>query len=428
MNVLHVTNTDLAGGRFTGFYMQRALGAEHQVEMAVWTRTSASAHVHQLPPGNSVLHALAGAVGGIADRAGFDGLLGTSGWLLPNAAFFRDADVVHLHLIHSRANFSILSLPSLSRQKPLVWTLHDPWATTGGCEHSFECSKWLTGCATPCPHPRRRTALFARSAPQWHWKVKERVYKETDVTLIVASHWMEQRVARSPLMGHLPRHVIPFGIDLALFKPIDKAEAKRGLGISAHRQVIAFRDPGLQTDRFKGMQWLVDALRSYQPDRPTTLVILQGGKGFADLSPKYDIRTPGWIDGGELATVLAAADVFVMPSIQESFGLMAVEAMASGTPVIVFDGTALPEVIAAPIGGLSVPSMNSNALARAIKDLLAEDEFRSRIGVQARRLAEQEYSLALYGQRHLVVYDEVMKRHAERARPVAEKNQLPLGQ
>jgi len=75
------------------------------------------------------------------------------------------------------------------------------------------------------------------------------------------------------------------------------------------------------------------------------LLILQDGKGFSALSPKYGVVTPGWIDGEDLAIALSAADVFVMPSIQEAFGLMAVEAMACGTPVIVFDGTALPGVI-----------------------------------------------------------------------------------
>ncbi|MDB4891924.1 MAG: hypothetical protein JWL61_3779 [Gemmatimonadetes bacterium] len=426
MNILHVSNTDLAGGRFTGLYMQRALGVSHRVDMAVWNRTSESASVHQLPPRNRLLHGLADAVGSVADRAGFDGLLGTSGWMLPATDCFKKADVVHLHLIHGGANFSILSLPSLSRRKPLVWTLHDPWASTGGCEHSFECVKWMTGCAAPCPHPRR-TALFMRSSTHPHWEVKRRVYERADVTLVVASQWMEQRIANSPLLRHLPCHRIPFGIDLSVFKPMNKAEARRILGIPTGHKVIAFRDVGLASDRFKGMRWLRDALQLYTPDTPTTLLILEDGKGFAELSTKYDVRPMGWVDGEELARVLGAADAFVMPSIQESFGLMAVEAMACGTPVVVADGTALPQVIDAPVGGVVVPPMDREALIGALKQLLDNDELRAKIGVQARQLAEREYSLDLYGQRHLRLYAEVIERHAERTRRTAASMKPSLG-
>ena len=111
------------------------------------------------------------------------------------------------------------------------------------------------------------------------------------------------------------------------------------------------------------------------------------------------------------AVALSAADVFLMPSIQEAFGLMAVEAMACGTPVIVFEGTALPSVIRAPHGGLAVPARDSVALAGAIKRLLDDDDLRSELGGQARQIAEREYAFPLYIQRHLSLYEEVIERH-----------------
>jgi glycosyltransferase involved in cell wall biosynthesis len=247
--------------------------------------------------------------------------------------------------------------------------------------------------------------------PYLQWRIKKRVYQHVDVTLVVASQWMRDRVERSPLLCHIPCHHIPFGIDLKVFIPRSQIECRKKLGIASDHKVIAFRDVGLKTDRFKGMRWLMEALQVYEPQEPTTLLIFEDGKGFKILSPKYRVITPGWIDGEYLAVALSAADVFLMPSIQEAFGLMAVEAMACGTPVIVFEGTSLPDVIKAPLGGLAVPAMDSMALAGAIKRLLDDDALRNGLGRQARQIAEHEYAFPQYVQRHIRLYEEVIERH-----------------
>jgi glycosyltransferase involved in cell wall biosynthesis len=149
----------------------------------------------------------------------------------------------------------------------------------------------------------------------------------------------------------------------------------------------------------------------YKPQEPTCLLILEDGRAFQSLRPKYNVVTPGWIDGEKLSIALSAADVFLMPSIQEAFGLMAVESMASGTPVVVFEGTALPDVIKAPQGGLAVPAKDSVALAAAIQRLLEDDDLRNKLGQQARQIVEEEYTFPLYVQRHVSVYEDAIERH-----------------
>lgn len=410
MNILHINNTDLTGGRFTGYYMQQALDKSYNVEMAVWTKSSQSSHVHRMPPDNSLLRFFAEIAMRLGGRLSLAGLTGFGSLILPTCDYFKRSDVVHLHLIHNYANFSILSLPMLARHKPVVWTIHDPWAMTGGCVYSFECDRWLTGCAPRCPHPRRRS-LFKHYVPYLDWRIKKLVYQRADVTLIVASKWMQDRVERSPLLGHLPCHRIPFGIDLEIFYPMSKTECRKKLGIALDHKVIAFRDVGLKSDRFKGMRWLMEALKIYEPQEPTTLLIFEDGKCFKILSPKFNVITAGWVDGEDLASALSAADVFLMPSIQEAFGLMAVEAMACGTPVIVFQGTSLQDVIKAPLGGVAVPAKDSVALAGAIKRLLEDNNLRSELGRQARQISEREYAFPLYVKRHIRLYEEVIERH-----------------
>lgn len=408
MNILHISNTDLMGGRFTGYSMQQALGPGHSVEMAVWNRTADNPSVHLMRQG-TWLRIPAAIARRFDDRLGLEGLTRLGGWSLPGRDYFKRADVVHLHLIHNDANISLLSLPMLSRHKPLVWTIHDPWAMTGGCLYPFDCDRWLSGCAPRCPYPRRRS-LLQHYVPALHWQIKKRLYQRSDLDLAVASKWMRDRVQRSPLLSHFRCHHIPLGIDLKMFRPRPRAESRKTLGILPDQKVIAFRDVG-SGDRFKGVRWLMEALQIYEPQEPTCLLILEKGRAFQALRPKYNVITPGWIDGEELAVALSAADVFLMPSIQEAFGLMAVESMACGTPVVVFEGTALPDVIKAPQGGLAVPARDSVALAAAIQRLLTDDDLRVALGKQARQIAEQEYSLPKYLQSHINMYEDAIERH-----------------
>jgi glycosyltransferase involved in cell wall biosynthesis len=400
MNILHINSHDLHGARFNGYEMQKIIGLEHNVEMAVWEKTSSNSNVHIIPPNNKVLKYLTSLMITFTSRLGFDRLFGYAGFILPLNNYFKKADIVHLHLIHNYTK--------LSRKKTIFWTLHDPWAFTGGCEHSFDCEKWKTGCNSICPYPRAKS-IFQGYTPFIHWKLKKYLYSKSEINLIVASQWMKDRVEKSPLLNHLTCHLIPFGIDTTLFCPGDKLEARKKMGINLENKVIAFRDPGLKTDKFKGMKWLMEALKIFEPSTPTTLLIFQDGEAFEILSDKYNIIKTGWIKGEEMSLALSAADVFLMPSIQESFGLMAVEAMACGLPVVVFEGSALPSIIKAPIGGIAVPTKNSNALAAAVKLLLDDDELRVRIGKQARNLVESDYSDFQYVKKHIDVYENAIK-------------------
>ena len=280
------------------------------------------------------------------------------------------------------------------------------------CLHSFECERWLAGCHGRCPHPRGNSPL-RHWAPALHYSAKKAVYERAELTLVVASRWMLDRVQRSPLLRQHPCHVIPFGINLLIFSPEGKDESRQRLGILPGHKVIAFRGNRLITDQYKGMRWLFEALTHYVPPTPTSLLILEDDTDFKALSEKYQIVGLGWVkDETKLVDALRAADVFMMPSIQEAFGLMAVEAMACGTPVITFEGTAIPDVIDAPNGGLAVPSKDCVDLAAALDQLLSDQGLRDYLGQQARRIAEERYAFDDYVERHLQVYRDAIARHA----------------
>ena len=108
---------------------------------------------------------------------------------------FKTADVIHYHIIHNQF-ISYLAFPWLSKLKPAVWSLHDPWALTGHCVHPFDCEGWKTGCR-PCPHLDYPFAM--RQDRAWlNYKLKDLAYRHSRLHLIVASRWMLRKVEQSP--------------------------------------------------------------------------------------------------------------------------------------------------------------------------------------------------------------------------------------
>lgn len=409
MNVLHITSHDLMGGRFTGLYHQQTTAAAgHRFEVAVWEKKSDYPHVHQISGyGLPLVNA---AVTFVQKVLSVDSLLFPTHLALIRQPYFQQADVVHLHLVSKF--LSLWALPRLSRLRPTVWTLHNPQATNGRCVHSFDCDRWLTGCTGTCPYPIGSKAPLRCVTPALMWQIKRQVYRRMDIDLIVASQWMRDRVRRSPLLNHLPCHLIPYGIDLQAFSPEGRVESRYRLGIPAKAGVMAFRGVRVQGDRYKGCRYIFEALQLLEPGQPCYLLVLDDGTDFRPLQGRYQVVDLGWVDDTQLVSdALRAADVFLMPSLQEAFGLMAVEAMACGTPVIVFDGTALPEVIKAPHGGLVVPSRDSRALAAAIHTLLNNEVLWNRLASEGRQIAEAEYSMELQVRRHLEVYTRAIERH-----------------
>jgi glycosyltransferase involved in cell wall biosynthesis len=205
--------------------------------------------------------------------------------------------------------------------------------------------------------------------------------------------------------------VIPFGINTKVFKPHDQAESRARFGIPHDAIVLAFR----WTPYFsvKGSDYIKRALEILKLDKPTYVLLFDAPHtyGLESLEEKYHFVDLGWVeDPYQVALALSAADLFLMPSIAESFGMMAVESMACGTPVIVFEGTSLPSVIDAPHGGIAVPYMDHGALAQAIKSVLNNSALRQSLVENGSRIVQQRYTLDAYVRRHLELYESLLSR------------------
>ena len=420
MNILHVNNVDLLGSRFNGHDMQRALNALGiTADQVVMEQIGGDSHTHLLPTwfGENYLREriMAGE-----QKLSIHAMLYPYLLKLADTPEFQKADVVHYHLLHNYFG-SLPLLPYMTALKPSVLTVHDPWIFTGHCIHPRECDRWMSGCGD-CPHLDENFPM-EKDRTTLQWKVKQNTFSRTDLDLVVASSYMMDLVKRSSITRHLDHvHLIPFGIDINIFSTHrSQKKSRKRLGIPEKNFVLFFRADRTKYKGFSSIRYVLDHLG----EKSTVTLLAVGEPGLLhNYNGKYQIVDLGWITDDDLmADLYSACDVFLMPSTGEAFGLMAIETMASGRPLVCFEGTSLPAVSFAPKCGVAVPKDDIGALLAAVERLRESPDERRVRGELGRKLAEEHYRFEDYVERHIQLYKEILRRRkGERTHGRKEKN------
>ncbi|QQZ62204.1 glycosyltransferase [Paenibacillus sonchi] len=358
MNILQINNCDLVGRRFNGHDLQVSLNEQgHNAYQIVLEKSGKESTTIPLLSNSELF--VRSRLKNLEYLLSMNSLIYPFGKLLSEHSIFQKADIAHYHLIHNHF-LSILDFPQLTSNKPSVWTVHDPWIITGHCIHPCECSGWMNGCHN-CPKVEDPTFPMQVDKASQMWNIKKDVYQNLKVDIVVASDFMEKYITESPLTSHFNRvHKIPFGIKVEQFQLSDKWEVRSSWSIPESNFVISFR---AEPNEVKGLKFIIEMLDELDGSLPVTILTLGHEPLPAYLIGKFQVIELGWENDQELlCDFYAASDVFLMPSLAESFGLMAVEAMAAGCPVIVFDNTVLVEITHAPECGIAVPYKNADAL------------------------------------------------------------------
>lgn len=318
--------------------------------------------------------------------------------------FFLDADIVHLHLIHNI--FDINYLPMMCRLKPTVITLHDPFFLAGHCVHHFDCTKWKTHCSD-CPYLNELFPL-PNDYSSLNFELKKQAVKNSNISAIVASKWMEKKVQQSPIWESKKIYTLPFGINQEIFKPGETSLIRKKLGLPEDCRILFFRsDPG----PFKGLDIIKKTLLELGNSNNVILMTV-GQKGLLkNLRNKYRIIEYGWINNDVLlANIYQASDIILMPSLQETFGMMAIEAMSCGKMVLALntEGSALPETINSPACGLAI---NKEDFTKELQRLLNNPFEVVDRGLKSLDYARNHYSKEKYIHDLLVIYKEIMATH-----------------
>ena len=400
LSVLHISEADAAGGAGRAAYkLHRGLETlGHASRMLVGRKVTEDPDIRPLKR-NAAWRALDRATGGVLDGLDLQYVFYPSSFGVLADPWFRAADVVQLHNLHG-SYFGFTALPPLTSRRPVVWQLHDQWGLTGHVAYSLDCERWRAGCGS-CPYlgeyPRLR-----RDTTAFLWRLKDRVYKRSRLTLVVPSRWMEDIVRASPLLGRFPVRRIPTGIDTGVFRPGSKEEARRRFNLPADRRIVFFAAAHLN-ERRKGLHLLVEALRRLE--RPPLLVV--AGTGTVDAGIEF--RSLGTVfDEGVLADAYRAADVFVVPTLADVLTQTAPESIACGTPCVSFDRGGVTEVVRHLETGYHAAFGDVGSLAQALHALLGDSELLARLSARCREVAEEEYSVDLQVRRYVALYEEVL--------------------
>ncbi|WP_321516517.1 glycosyltransferase [Marinifilum fragile] len=247
-------------------------------------------------------------------------------------------DIIHLHNLHGYyLNIKVLFNYLARKDIPIVWTLHDCWPMTGHCAY-FDyvgCEKWKKLCYS-CPQKDSYPSSFVVDRSRENYLLKQELFTTVkNLTIVPVSNWLGRIVKDSFLSVHAT-NVICNGVDTELFNP-DKATTK-----NKSEKFTILGVANIWEER-KGLSVFLELSKKLDSN---CQIILVG------LDSKQIKKLPNNITGisrteniNELAKIYANADVFVNPSVEETFGLTTAEALSSGTPVIVYNATASPELV-----------------------------------------------------------------------------------
>jgi glycosyltransferase involved in cell wall biosynthesis len=328
---------------------------------------------------------------------------------IKNIPAYEEADLLNFHGIHGQF-FSYLALPSLTVNKPAVFTVRDMWPLTGHCAVNYDCERWKLGCGR-CPYPDAPPALpTKRDSTHIEWKLKNWAYSHSRLTVVTLSRRMTEQAQQS-MLGRFPIHHIPNGVDTEAYRPLDPDLCRSALGIPAKKKVLMFAAGHLNRQN-KGSDLLAAALQGLPPALKAEIILLLLGEGGEAIADAFDvpILPLGYVGGHRFkALAYSAADLFILPTRGEGLPNVLLESMACGTPMVSFDVGGVPDLVRPGVTGYLARPEDAQDLRHGIFQLLEDAPRQQVMSQQCRAIAVEEYAVELEVQRYIALYHEVLR-------------------
>ena len=311
-------------------------------------------------------------------------------------------DVINLHWVAGFVNQPTL-FQAREPETPVIVTMHDMNAFTGGCHYDAGCGRFADKCGR-CPQLRGNKendlsrAIWRRKCDSYAARSSSRLH------FVANSKWLAGQAASSSLLRSRPVSIIHYGLDTEVFRPFNRAYARQVLGIPGGSRVLMFAADSVDDER-KGWGYVREALVHLE----IPVFLLTVGRGQPATLDKVQGLHLGVIESEHLmALAYNAAEIFLMPSVQEAFGQTALEAAACGTPVVAFEAGGIPDVVIHEETGLLCFARDALDLTRAIDRLLSDDVLRGRLGANARAHVEANFTYQIYAGRYVRLYEDLL--------------------
>ncbi|MEL7496635.1 MAG: glycosyltransferase [Planctomycetota bacterium] len=328
-----------------------------------------------------------------------------------------DADIVHLHWIAYFADYPSF-FGSIPASTPIVWSLHDTNAFTGGCHYHSGCQQFKHGCGD-CPQLVNRTH---QDVSRVSMDAKRRALAGRSIHVVAPCDWMIDAAQDSNVWPEQTSFSkIEYGLDLKnqypAFTTADQRSARETLGLDADIPLVAFGAMDVENPR-KGFQHLVSALADLQ-QRGLQFECLVFGEGRLAATNRHSefpkLHSLGYVESMEIKrSIYLAADVVVVPSIEDNQPQVGLESMACGTPVVAFNASGMPEYVIDQETGLLAETGNESELAACIESLLRNREFGKLLGENARGMIETRFERLRQREKWMSLYSDCLGSRRQR--------------
>ena len=309
-------------------------------------------------------------------------------------------DIVHFHWICG----GMIKIEDIAKiTAPIVWSLHDSWAFTGGCHLKLECEKYKESCGA-CP---RLNSNNKNDLSKKVWKRKNKIFSLIpSLTIVGLSNWLNNDSKQSSLFKNRHHQRLPNPINCHVFKNSGKIRSRELWNLPINKKIILFGAMN-PNDKVKGFQQLIGAIGKISTEN-IEIVVFGNSNQVENFNSKAKVHFVGHLhDDISMVTLYSAADVTIVPSIEENLSNVIMESMSCATPVVGFNIGGNSDLIEHKKTGYLVDKVSSEDLALGIDWVLQNNED-CKISSNARKKVLSEFESSVVAKKYIALYKKIL--------------------
>jgi len=329
---------------------------------------------------------------------------GNVGQSIAHHKIIQEADVIHIHWFN-QAFISLEHLKQLGALgKPLIWTLHDMWAFTGGCHYNDGCIQYQSNCGH-CPLLSKPSS---KDLSYRLWQKRSKLYQQLDIQFVTCSNWLKSEALKSDLIQEESIQAVPNPIDTDQFRPLIKNQLREEYNLKQDTFYILFLAMKISDPR-KGFHLLKRAIETFSQrfsNQRNVEIIVVGEANPEEVSLPFKTHFLGRInEASKIVEAYNLADVFILPSLQDNLPNTVMEALSCGVPVVAFQSGGVPDMVNHLENGYLADAEDTNDLCEGMLQIYENENQYLSYSNNARSSVLSRFSFEQVSKRYLEVYE-----------------------